>query len=41
MEGGSMFGIEDLQIEIAYAIAIGLAVFCVVYGVMMWNKEDD
>jgi hypothetical protein len=36
-----MFGIDDLQIEIAYALTIGLAVLCVVYGVLMWNKEDD
>jgi hypothetical protein len=36
-----VFGIVDVQIQIAYAIAIGLAAFCVAYGVMMWNKEDD
>lgn len=36
-----MFGIDDVQIEIAYSIAIGLAVFCVANGVVVWNKEDD
>lgn len=41
VEGDSMFGIGDVQIEIAYALAIGLAFLCVAYGVLMWNKEDD
>ena len=36
-----MFGIDDIQIEIAYSLAIGLALLCVGYGVLMWNKEDD
>ena len=36
-----MFGIDDIQIEVAYTLAIGLALLCVVYGVVMWNKEDD
>jgi hypothetical protein len=41
MEGDSMFGIGDVQIQVAYAMAIGLAILCVAYGVVMWNKEDD
>ena len=36
-----MFGIDDIQIEVAYTLAIGLALLCVAYGVVMWNKEDD
>ena len=36
-----MFGIDDIQIEVAYTFAIGLALLCVVYGVVKWNKEED
>jgi hypothetical protein len=34
-----MFDIEDVQIETAYSI--GMALLCVVYGVMKWNREED
>jgi hypothetical protein len=36
-----MFGIDDIQIEVAYTLAIGLALLCVGYGVVKWNKEED
>jgi hypothetical protein len=36
-----MFGIDDVQIEMAYCMAIGMALLGMVYGVMKWNKEED
>jgi hypothetical protein len=34
-----IFGIPDLQIVIGYGLAIGLAIACVVYGLLNWNSE--
>ena len=34
-----IFGIPDPQILIGYGLAIGLALACVVYGLLNWNKE--
>jgi hypothetical protein len=39
-----MFGIEDPSVLSAYAFSIGLALLCVAYGLLNWNKggeEDD
>jgi hypothetical protein len=34
-------GIEDPQIIIGYALSIGLAAFCVIWGLLRWNSKDD
>jgi hypothetical protein len=34
----SMFGIEDPQILLGYALSIGLAVVCIIYG---WIKRNE
>ncbi|MEI7648371.1 MAG: symporter small accessory protein [Methanomicrobiales archaeon] len=36
-----LFGIPDPQILIGYGLAIGLALACIVYGLMNWNKEGS
>lgn len=36
-----MFGIDDPWIWGGYVLAIGLVVFCVAYGLLKWNKEED
>jgi hypothetical protein len=36
-----LFGIPDPQILIAYGLAIGLALACIVYGWLNWNKEGN
>jgi hypothetical protein len=36
-----LFGIPDPQILIAYGLAIGLALACIVYGILNWNKEGS
>ena len=33
-----MLGITDPQIVLAYALAIGLALLCFVYGLLKWNE---
>jgi len=33
-----LFGIPDPQILIGYGLAIGLALACIVYGLLNWNK---
>jgi len=35
-----MFGIEDPQILLGYALAIGVTVACVVYGWIKRNEVD-
>jgi hypothetical protein len=32
-----MLGIMDPQIVLAYALAIGFALLCFVYGLLKWN----
>jgi len=34
-----ILGIPDPQIIIGYALAIGLALACIVYGLLNWNRE--
>jgi hypothetical protein len=36
-----MLGIEDPKIWSAYILCILSAVFCVVYGVINWNKGEE
>jgi hypothetical protein len=36
-----MLGIEDPQVWGAYLLCIASALFCVVYGVLNWNKGDE
>jgi len=36
-----MLGIPDPQIWIAYLLAIGLALACIVYGLLNWNKGGE
>jgi hypothetical protein len=33
-----LFGIPDPQILIGYGLAIGLALACIVYGLLNWNN---
>ena len=33
-----MLGIDDPQIVIGYALTFGLALLCIVYGLLNWNK---
>jgi hypothetical protein len=33
-----MLGIPDPQIIIAYGLSIGLAIACIIYGLLNWNK---
>jgi hypothetical protein len=35
-----MFGIEDPQIVLAYALAIGSTIVCVIYGWVKRNEAD-
>jgi len=34
-----LLGIPDPQILIGYGLAVGLALACIVYGLLNWNKE--
>jgi len=34
-----MLGINDPQILIGYGLSIGLAIVCVLYGYLNWNRE--
>ncbi len=36
-----MLGIEDPQVWGAYLLCIASAMFCVVYGLLNWNKGDE
>jgi hypothetical protein len=36
-----MFGIDDPWIWGGYALAIGLTILCVVYGLWKWNVDED
>lgn len=35
-----MFGIEDPQIVLAYALAIGSTIACIIYGWVKRNEAD-
>lgn len=34
----TLFGISDPAIILGYVLSIGLAIACIVYGVLNWNK---
>jgi len=36
-----LFGIPDLQILLGYGLSIGLALACIVYGLLYWNEGDS
>jgi len=36
-----LLGIDDPQIIIGYALAIGLGIFCLAYGILHWNDGGD
>jgi hypothetical protein len=36
-----ILGIPDPQILIGYGLAIGLALACIVYGLLNWNREGS
>jgi len=36
-----VFGIDDPQIVIGYALAIGLGLFCLIYGYRNWNEGGE
>ncbi len=36
-----ILGIPDLQIVIGYGLAIALALACIVYGLLNWNREGE
>ncbi len=36
-----IFGIPDPQIVIGYGLAVGLALACIVYGLLYWNQGGD
>lgn len=37
----SFLGIEDPQIWLAYLLCIASTLFCLVYGMLNWNKGDE
>ena len=36
-----MLGIDDPQVWGAYLLCVSSAVFCVIYGMVNWNKGDE
>jgi hypothetical protein len=36
-----ILGIPDPQILLGYGLAIGLALACIVYGLLNWNKGGN
>jgi len=36
-----MLGIDDPQVWLAYLLCILSALFCVAYGILNWNKDDE
>ena len=36
-----MLGIKDSQIWLAYILCILSTLFCVIYGMVNWNKGDE
>jgi hypothetical protein len=36
-----LLGIPDPQILIGYGLSIGLALACIVYGLLNWNKGSS
>ena len=38
MTPAGMFGIPDPWVVLGYALAIGLAILCILYGLLSWNR---
>ena len=36
----SLFGITDPAICLGYILSIGLAIACIAYGLLNWNREE-
>ncbi|MEA4894142.1 MAG: hypothetical protein VB064_02655 [Oscillospiraceae bacterium] len=36
-----MLGLTDVSICLAYLLSVGSAIFCVVYGVLNWNRDGS
>ena len=36
-----MLGLTDISICLAYLLSAGGAIFCIVYGVLNWNKDGS
>jgi hypothetical protein len=36
-----LLGIDDPQIIVGYALAIGLGIYCLAYGIMHWNDGGE
>ncbi len=42
MEGNDVYlGIADFWVFLAYALCIGCALLCVLYGVINWNRNGS
>ncbi|MBI0582520.1 MAG: hypothetical protein JET69_05855 [Methanomassiliicoccales archaeon] len=39
--GRGMLGIDDPQIIVGYALAIGLGLMCLAYGILHWNDGGE
>jgi len=39
--GRGMLGIDDPQIIVGYALAIGLGIICLAYGIRHWNDGGE
>ncbi|MFH0739005.1 MAG: symporter small accessory protein [Candidatus Omnitrophota bacterium] len=37
----TVLGIEDPGVWLAYFLCILSAIFCVIYGILQWNKGDE
>ena len=35
----TLFGLTDPAIILGYVLSIGLAIACIVYGLLNWNRE--
>ena len=36
-----MFGISDPWVWMTYVICIVSLIFCIIYGILKWNKDSD
>jgi hypothetical protein len=36
-----VFGITDPWVVAGYALAIGLAILCILYGLLSWNRGTE
>jgi hypothetical protein len=38
--GGTMLGIEDPGVILAFLVTLASAALCVIYGLLRWNHDD-